>query len=109
MNLQNDLFGDETTIVIEGDMPEHPTLFFYSTGHKGGDMGHGSEAVLQFIVDGGAYTVKTSPVPSDGLLDAGAGVSFVAYGDWEITGLIRGLINLGRKLEGREELEEIVE
>lgn len=67
--------------LIEGDMPEHVSVVFETSGWKGGDAGHGGYTSVTFTADGCK------------------GQTVLVAGDWESTGLVLALIRLGRMLE----------
>ena len=80
--------------------PEGGELRFYTTGLQGGDSGHGGEAWVEFKFDGGDHRVMVfgNDDPDAVIIDDIHRVRIVAYGDWELDGLARGLCELGLKL-----------
>lgn len=84
-------------VQVEGVIPEEPTLRFTTTGPMGGDAGHGSNATLEIVVDGGAYQVD---VDKDQHGDIRR-VAFTAMGDWEIHGLETTIVKLAHEVISR--------
>lgn len=88
---------------VEGDMPEHISATFESTGPQGGDSGHGGEASLEFRIESGDYSIAVEDGKGNILYafeDYGEGrvVRITARGDWELGSLGDALIELGRQL-----------
>lgn len=95
--------SDARTAFVEGDMPEHISARFETTGPQGGDTGHGGSATLEFEIESGDYTIeiadgKGRTIYSHEGYGAGRVVRITARGDWELGSLAAALVSLGQQL-----------
>lgn len=90
---------------FQNPMPEQPSIRFYTTGHCGGDAGHGGEAVLQLTMkDGGdGLTVLSETAGEQAQAENVESVSISVYGDWELDGMAICFLELGRALLARND------
>jgi|GEM_PF-6219391 len=88
--------------------PEQATVRFCSTGSKGGDAGHGGNASIVFSESGSDLNLQVDLKFTDGKelsFDMGISeLSITTCGDWEIEGLAIALMDIGRKLLGRDDI-----
>ena len=86
-----------------GEMPEHVSVNYRTTGQQGGDAGHGGSTELELRVDCGMYTfeIYRGEVCVMGV-DSGDSspltIKITAQGDWEMEGLDCALVALGESL-----------
>jgi hypothetical protein len=81
-------------------IPEQPDIRFYTTGHCGGDAGHGGETFVKLAMPhgGSGFTVVTEDEDGKTQRDEVRSVSVGVYGDWEYEGMARAFIGLGLAL-----------
>lgn len=75
-------------IHIPAEQCEHADIKLRSSGHRGGDSGHGAGADLIITQDCGAIEITKLE----------RGVRIWVGGDWEVTGLLTGLVKLGDRI-----------
>lgn len=88
-------------VEIEGQIPEEVSLSFATTPLKGGDAGHGGVATLHIRVEGGSHALRLAGTGDDEVVfdsERYPFITFEARGDWEMSGLLDGLVELGERL-----------
>lgn len=93
----------EFVYTYQPEICEQPKITFFTTGHCGGDSGHGGEACLTISMkDGGTgLHVETKRRRVGDSCDE---VRVSVFGDWELEGFAIGLMELGRKLLSRDDV-----
>jgi len=91
-------------VTAHGNICEIVDLEFDTTGQKGGDAGHGGVAVLRLKNDGsGCNSVVVRNRHGREVLNIesvrGFTVEIMAEGDWELSGLEDGIIELARRIK----------
>jgi hypothetical protein len=87
------------TVEVRGRSPEEVSLRFETTGFCGGDSGHGGAATLTIGQEGGDFWIEGTT--------GGRTITVCVGGDWEICGLVRALVLLGRGLEAHPEMADV--
>lgn len=87
------------TTKIDADIPEQASITFETNGTQGGDSGHGGYAVLTIHQEGGDFAVKVDGEEIPDAMIQPEKVEIRVGGDWEITGMVSALIELGRQLQ----------
>jgi hypothetical protein len=93
-------FVNDLDVVIEPEMPEHPRIIYETTGLQGGDAGHGGKTTLKFVFDDDTYGYD-GDLYMEEFSDRVEVVKITAKGDWEMDGILYGLIFLGSVLDSR--------
>jgi len=90
----------EVFAVFRPDIPEQCKVVAYVSGHKGGDAGHGAEAIVEFSPQSGAchLEVELNNGKSHSFEWDIKSVSLSMFGDWEMEGLAFALIEIGQQL-----------
>ncbi|MDD2462497.1 MAG: hypothetical protein PHI97_00705 [Desulfobulbus sp.] len=83
------------------ELPEQCKVSFTSTGLMGGDSGHGANASLVFSENGSNMNIQVDLYFQNGNQESFSDlkeISITTFGDWEVEGLAKALIDLGEKL-----------
>jgi hypothetical protein len=89
---------------------EQCKVTFYSSGHQGGDAGHGAEAILEFSENGSAMNMTAFIKLKNGKeiqIEDMESISLSVFGDWELSGMAIALLGIGKQLlEDKDVAEE---